>query len=225
MVKPDVSGVGSKYDFQIFQNEEGLSAVSQKVKHAQHDMLVQKYIRPDYEILLYGVSTDDEICIPGALKKIKTCTSTHNLGMGTYFCLSEELPNQISLDKIRKLIRAIGYKGLFSIEFLVSEDNVYFLEMNLRNDGTCYITTQAGVNIPAIWVYSCLNMDASGLPRTFKRKYTYGMNEVNYFKYTFRLAYIRQCIRDVARTDVFSRLKLNDMKPVLYNLYLKMFSR
>ena len=137
------------------------------------------------------MSTDDEICLPGGLRKMHTCTSINNLGMMSLAYLSEDIPNQIGkFDIIKSFIKSIGYKGLFSVEFMITKDKAYFLEVNLRNDGTCYITTQAGVNMPAIWTFSSLGLDASDLSRTFKRKYTYGMNEINYLKYTFKLKHI-----------------------------------
>ena len=101
----------------------------------------------------------------------------------------------------------------------ITKEEAYFLEINLRNDGTCYITTQAGVNMPVLWVYSCLGKDASKLSRVFKRQYTYGMNEINYLKYTFSIKRLVQCIKEFVSVKAFSLIKWNDMKPVIYKVF------
>ena len=195
------------------------SSAITEIRETCSRILVQEYVQPDYEYLVYGVSTDSEICLPGGLRKIHTCTSNHNLGMMSYACLSKEKPSQLpEFDKIKSFIRAIGYKGLFSVEFMITKDKSYFLEVNLRNDGTCYITTQAGVNLPAIWACSALGLDSSHLSRTFKRKYTYGMNEINYIKYTFSLRHIVHCVKEISRVSAFSLIKMDDMRPVLYKI-------
>lgn len=223
LVKPEMSAEASKDNFRICKNEEDLILAIQDVKNKCSRILVQEYIKPEYEFLIYGVSTDTEICIPGGLRKIHTCNSLRNLGMMSYACLSSDIPRQLgSLEKVKAFVRAIGYRGLFSVEFLMTKDEAYFLEINLRNDGTCYITTQAGVNMPAIWAYSLLRKNTSSLPRIFKRKYTYGMNEINYIKYTFSLKSIYNCIKEISKTNAFSLIKFNDMKPVIYKVLHKM---
>lgn len=219
LVKPELSAEASKNNFRICNNETDLNRAIQGIKNKCSRILVQEYIKPEYEYLIYGVSTDTEICIPGGLKKIHTCSSLNNLGMMSFACLSNEIPKQIGdFERIKKFVRAIGYKGLFSVEFLITKEKAYFLEINLRNDGTCYITTQAGVNMPAIWAYSCIGKDSSNLSRLFKRRNTYGMNEVNYFKYTFKFKYLIQCFKEIFSVNAFSLIKKNDMKPVAYKL-------
>lgn len=221
IIKPEISAEASKDNFRLCNNEQDLNQAICEIKSKCSRILVQEYIKPEYEYLIYGVSTDTEICIPGGLRKIHTCSSLNNLGMMSYSCLSEEIPKQIdSFDRIRDFIKAIGYKGLFSVEFIITEDKAYFLEINLRNDGTCYITTQAGVNMPAIWAYSCMGKNSSNLSRSFKRKKTFGMNEVNYFKYTFKFKYIIKCMKEIFSTNAFSLVKFNDMLPFFYKLFV-----
>lgn len=221
LIKPELSAEASKDNFRLCTNMQELDTAIQEVKNNCSKILVQEYIKAEYEYLLYGVSTDSEICIPGGLRKIHTCSSTNNLGMMSFACLSEVKPSQIdSFDKIKNFIRSIGYKGLFSVEFIITKDKAYFIEVNLRNDGTCYVTTQAGINMPAIWAYSCMGKDSSELSRTFKRKYTYGMNEINYLRYTFKLKYFIRCLKEISRVKAFSLIKINDMKPVVYKLVI-----
>lgn len=220
LIKPVQSAIASKNDFRICNNTQELYLAIEKVKKTCPSILLQEYIEPDYEYLVYGVSTDDEICLPGGLRKIHTCSDLNNLGMMSYSCLSDKIPEQLGdFEKIKKFVRAIGYKGLFSVEFLITKTKAYFLEINLRNDGTCYITTQAGVNMPALWVYSCADKDSSKLSRVFKQRYTYGMNEINYLKYTFSIKQLIQCIKEIISVKAFSLIKWDDMKPVLNKVF------
>ena len=55
----------------------------------------------------------------------------------------------IQVDKVCEYINVLGYSGLFSVEFLLSNSGeAYFLEVNLRNDGNGYLPTYGGVNLP-----------------------------------------------------------------------------
>lgn len=219
LIKPELSAEASKDNFRICANVVEFEMAIEDIKNSCSRIVVQEYIQSEYEYLVYGISTDAEICLPGGLRKIHTCTSNKNLGMMSYACLSSEIPSQLAnFDAVRDFIRDIGYRGLFSVEFMITKDKAYFLEINLRNDGTCYITTLAGVNLPTIWAYSALGLDSSHLPRSFKRRYTYGMNEVNYLKYTFSLRHIFCCIKEIFKVHAFSLMKLNDMRPVLFKV-------
>ena len=219
LIKPELSAEASKDNFRICANVAEFETAIEDIKNSCTRIVVQEYIQSEYEYLVYGVSTDAEICLPGGLRKIHTCTSNKNLGMTSYACLSSDIPAQLAhFDAIKDFIHSIGYKGLFSVEFMITKEKAYFLEINLRNDGTCYITTQAGVNLPAIWAYSAMGLDTSHLPRTFKRQYTYGMNEINYLKYTFSLKHIFRCVKELFKVHAFSLIKLNDMRPVFFKV-------
>lgn len=219
LIKPELSAESSKDNFRICKNELEFTSAINEIRDKCSRIVVQEYIQSEYECLVYGVSTDSEICLPGGLRKIHTCTSNNNLGMMSYACLSREIPLQLmNLDAIKEFIRAIGYKGLFSVEFMITKDEAYFLEINLRNDGTCYITTQAGVNLPAIWAYFAMGLDSSHLSRTLKRQCAYGMNEINYMKYTFSFRHMFKCIKEILKVSAFSLIKFDDMRPVLFKI-------
>lgn len=107
---------------------------------------------------------------------------------------------------------------------MITEDKAYFLEINLRNDGTVYCTTQAGVNIPALWVMSTKGNNISNIAHSYKRKHTYCMNEINYMKYTLRRQSFIKSVSEILKTKAFSLIKLDDMKPVLAKLLPSIFA-
>lgn len=220
LIKPKVSASSSKNSFRVCNDVEQLKQAVKEIREDCAKVLIQEYVIRDYEYLVYGVSTSSEIILPGGLIKVHTCKDTMNLGMASYAYLSDEIPKQIvNFDSVKSFIREMGYYGLFSIEFMITKDNAYFLEVNLRNDGTCYFTTQAGVNIPALWAFNSLGKDASNLRKSLVRSRTYGMNEINYIKYTLKSQSIVTSLKEILCARAFSLCKWNDMRPVFAKIY------
>ena len=55
------------------------------------------------------------------------------------------------------MMSKIGFEGIFSIEFLVDQDDqMYFSEINFRNSTWSYASTCAGMNLPVLWAKSTL---------------------------------------------------------------------
>lgn len=67
-------------------------------------------------------------------------------------------------EQLKNMIREIGFDGIFCAEFLIDEeDELYFLEINLRNSGWSYSSTYGGYNMPYLWAKACIekNIDMS----------------------------------------------------------------
>lgn len=220
LIKPEVSATSSKDTFRVCNDVEQLKQAVKEIKEDCAKVLIQEYVKRDYEYLVYGVSTSDEVILPGGLIKVHTCKDTKNLGMASYAYLSDEIPKQLGdFEGIKKMVRKMGYYGLFSIEFMITENKAYFLEINLRNDGTCYFTTQAGVNIPALWASKVLGQKTSNIRKSLVRSRTYGMNEINYIKYTLKTQSIVTSLKEILHARAFSLCKWNDMLPVFAKIY------
>lgn len=226
LIKPEISALASKKNFRICNAIEELKIAVSEIKDDCKNVVVQEYISPRYEYLVYGVRTkQNEIIIPGGLRKIHTCSDTNNLGMMAYAYCSEFIPSQLGdFDHIKRFLNTLDYHGVFSIEFMITDDKAYFLEINLRNDGTLYCTTQAGVNIPALWAMSATGRRIAEMPRSYKRKRTFCMNETNYVKYTLRQQSLIKSISEILKTKAFSLIKWNDMRPVLAKVLPSMFA-
>jgi len=219
LLKPEVSAEGAKAAFRICNNEKELHTSIDEIKNVCSRVVVQEYVRHDNEFLMYGVAVGNNIIIPGGVFKTITCSDTHNLGMHVYGYISASCPSQFDgIEAVKRFVKSINYQGLFSVEVIITKDNYYFLEINLRNDGTCYLTTQAGVNIPAIWTAYCYGYDWHKFPITFKRDKTYGLNEINYIKYGIKKTGIIRTIKNVFKAKAFSLYKVNDVKPLIYKI-------
>lgn len=226
LIKPEVSALASKKSFRICNTINELQTAISEIKNQCTCVVIQEYIRPQYEYLVYGVRTmQNKIIIPGGLKKLHTCSDTSNMGMMSYAYCSSEIPSQLGdFSTIKNFLSTIDYHGVFSVEFMITENKAYFLEINLRNDGTVYCTTQSGVNIPALWAKSAIGKDLSNLSLEYKRKQTYGMNEINYIKYTLTHQSCIKSISEIFKTKAFSLMKWNDMRPVFAKVLPRMFA-
>lgn len=150
IIKGNNSTHCSKGDMVICQNYDELK----ENLHEGIEYLIQEYIEKDYELDIVGISYNHgkNVYAPAAVRKIRESLTRQS----DYICL-EEIKKYESLYgfSINSLLASIGYEGLFSIEIMCKDDKAYFLEINLRNDGTCYLYTAAGCNYPYLWVKYC----------------------------------------------------------------------
>ena len=112
--------------------------------------LVQDYIEKEYELDLVGLSLNhgQNVYIPAVVRKIRDDLIRQSVYVRLDSC--ETYPD-LPIKCIENFLAEIGYEGLFSVEFIKNRDKYYFLEINLRNDGCCYLYTLAGVNLPYLW--------------------------------------------------------------------------
>ena len=78
--------------------------------------------------------------------------------------------------------------------------------------------------MPALWAASVYGLNTNSLSHTYKRERTYGMNEINYVKYTLRSQSLYQSLQEIMKVKAFSLIKWNDMKPVLAKFAPNLFA-
>ncbi len=153
IVKPLESIHGGKR-FAVCYNENELGKILSE--YETNDVVqIQEYIHKDDEIVIDGVSIKGNVIIPGYVLKHRD-----HLGGTTYSTTHpiDKLPKDV-LQKAKKMVKAIGYEGLFGVEIIRNKEKYYFVEINLRNDATTYSLAVAGVNLPYIWVLGHQGMD------------------------------------------------------------------
>ena len=221
LIKPEMSSHGSKSDFRICNDFVSLKKTLNELRNSCQHILLQKYIKPDFEINLMGVRYNEKCIIPGLVRKVKTCNSTHNMGMMTYSYLTNKLEDFIDKDIVEKFVKEIGYNGIFSMEFIIEKGIPYFLEINMRTDGTMYMHTDAGVNLPQIWADFNYQGESYG-PFNYQKNRVYGMTEISYVKYLDWKRPI-EAIKDWWRTDCYSIFSWTDVKPFIYKFVYELF--
>ncbi len=214
IVKPAISCHGSKDDFRFCKSEDDLRHGLEEIKTHCPVVLVQEYLKPDYEVNVVGVSVNNKCILPGLTHKVKTCKSVNDMGMIVMSYVADEYGNLVTRDLVERFIHEIGYSGLFSLDLLISNGKLYFLEINLRSDGTMYMHTAAGVNFPQIWVQGNLNKNIT-VPISYKRPKTWGMTEISYIKY-LDWKHPVEAIKDWWKTDCYSIFSWKDPLPFIY---------
>ena len=175
-------------------------------------VFAQEYIQKKEEIQFIGLSLNsgDEVIIPGMTKIIRSQPNT-NTGFLSYGPIDPLYETIIS--KAKTFFKECEYSGLFSIEFIRDyNDNVYFLEVNFRNDGNAWCVTKAGINLPLIWVKACRGesyKDEIRRPRQILM-----MPEFQDFKLVLqRKVSLWKWITDWRNTDYFMEYDKYDKKP------------
>ena len=161
IVKPVESYVGGK-QITVCQN---IKDVQGAVGSAAIDWQIQELIRKQSEIVLAGVSLNTDVIIPGYVYKHR------ELKGGTTYATVHPLDEGMAplIKKAKEMVRKIGYEGLFGFEFIFDGQGYYFLELNLRNDATCYAYKEAGVNLPLLYLMDKEHKDISPLIREIQR--------------------------------------------------------
>lgn len=111
-------------------------------------VLIQKFIKKEYEIVVLGMAVNGKVTIPGYIRKYREHDG------GTNYSSVHPIDDSMNdlIKGCEKMIVEIGYEGLFGIEFIYDGEDYYFIEVNLRNDATTYALAVAGANLPAMYV-------------------------------------------------------------------------
>lgn len=211
ITKPLYSIEGSKADIFICQTFEELSGSLENVysKFVQ----IQEYIDKEFEFQLIGCSLNggEQVIIPGVSKIIRA-SKVSNTGFLTYIPYEQF---DFDLSKTKDFLRQTGYSGLFSVEYLKSRTGeVYFMEINFRNDGNAFSVTSAGCNLPYIWCLDNVGKSIEGELSKVKKQ-IYVMPETidlitNVLKGDLSFA---AWLKDLRRSDGFLLFNLKDIKP------------
>lgn len=224
LVKPQKSSRASKDNFRICHSDDELQKALHEIADDCSDVLIQEYIERDYEFLLMGMrsAATGRIVLPGGLHKLLTGKNTNNLGLFAYAYTTGEIDASINTTAIERFLKAIDYDGIFSMEFMVKGTDSYFLEINLRNDGTQFCFEGAGVNLPLLWAKETMGEDISGYRLRLEKKYC--MVEVNYLKY-MDWHHPITAFKDWRKTSLFALVEKEDWKPAFYKFYYALSRR
>ena len=211
IVKPLVSKDGLKSDIERIYTKEDWDEYCNK--HSAR-VQVQQLIDKDFEYQLIGLSLNsgEEVVIPGVSHVIRPAATT-NTGFLHYDPLSDSYCDV--LEKGKNFLKATGYSGLFSLEFLKGKDGSdFFMEINFRNDGNAICVTAAGLNLPYIWYLYHAGGNYKDIIDNYCIKGVYVMPEFADLSLVIhRELGLREWLKDIKRTDRFMEYDKNDKKP------------
>ena len=183
------------------------------------ELLVQEYIDKDYEININGFSYNNgrDVQFDAVCRKIRDYPDRQS-----QYMVLEDISQHpyIDFDTIRRLVHSIGYEGLFSVEFLIKNDVSYFLEINMRNDGTNYLYTLGGYNYPFLWYLYCLGkLDSEHLDHRCLNKPLYLMQWSDFSDVVHKRITLSQWVKDFSRVRAFYVLNIRDIKPFISQVW------
>ena len=217
IIKANNSVHGGKAAMKKCEDYDDASAFISSLPNAYYPLQIQEFIEKDYEIMLLGCSLDggNNVVCPIANRKIRQYPKP--TGLVSY---SESLAvrhhddlNDLA-NRVARYVREIGYTGLFSAEFLYKRGVYYFLEINLRNDGTSWLSTCSGYNLPDMVSYG---LNGKYYPNNCSFQKKYYMNIVADFHYVKdgSISFIKW-LRLFNKNACFSHLNFRDIKPFIY---------
>lgn len=199
------NGIGVCYDEKGLKNRLNLGS----------SFLVQEYIEKDYEIDIVGFSYNhgENILIDGVCRKIRDYTDRQS-----QYDVLEDIAKYPDVDylAIKELVRRIGYEGIFSVEFIYCGGKYYFLEINLRNDGTGWLFTCSGANYPYMWYLYSNNQEI--LHRKIHTP-LYLMQISDFSDVIHKNISFFHWLRDLSRTRAFFIFNLRDPKPFIFMMW------
>ena len=209
ITKSNLSSHGGKESVVILESREQLDEFVEK---QSSDVFAQEYIHKKEEVQFIGLSLNggDEVIIPGMTRIIRSQPNT-NTGFLEYGAIDPFYKDLVN--KSKRFIESCGYSGLFSIEFIRDyNDNIFFLEVNFRNDGNAWCVTKAGINLPIIWVKACQSEDYQDEIK--EPKNILMMPEFQDFKLVIqRKISLFKWIKDWWHTDFFMEYDNHDKRP------------
>ena len=144
---------GWKSDVHICKNEEELLEAYTKIKAPQ--VIIQKYIDKKNEYCIDG------FCAVKGTIMFNAIESRYNYMIPGYYSPYMTVQNfgQMEIGKsLAGMMKEIGFEGIYSIEFLIDQDDTYyFSEINFRNSTWSYAATKAGMNLPILWAETMLS--------------------------------------------------------------------
>lgn len=218
IIKPLQSVDGQKSDILVNKNRKELISNLKKLKKYYVEVYVQEFIQKEGEIGIQGLAMKNgkEVIIPGIVNKIRD--SSVSPGSTTYANISKS--NNLTFKKtifnVRSLIKEIRFEGIFDLELMHSEENLYFIEVNFRNGAYGYAYTYAGVNLPLLWCLQALGRDLSKESTKITKEITL-MNEIADFKNVSmkKVSFIKW-FKQFLKTDVYLLFNKKDIKPFIY---------
>lgn len=154
--KPMESISGYKTEMKACDNEEELQNHLEylRKRNPERSILVQEFLVIDNEIDFSGVCKDQEVIIPGIIRKTRVAQYEKGVTLSGKIVPFEELGEL--QEKIISMLQKFHYIGMFDMEFTVVGDKLYFNEVNLRSGGPNFSYFMSGINLPNLAVKAML---------------------------------------------------------------------
>ncbi len=214
-----VKGLYSYWNSKAIQRKcdsrEELVALSQSCKSIYpHSLYAEEYAEIEREMGIMGLCDGEAAIIP-AKTELVVMGEGKNHGvsiLGRVEPLGEE--DRIK-KKIESLVTKLGYVGIFNIDFMVSNGEVFFVELNLRYATYGYGIYKDGVNIPALFIGVSNNRMILPSPNRIEEECTYLNEEIAYSNILDRKLSLRRYKEIKKRADIRFVYSASDPRPMI----------
>ena len=217
LLKPSHEKPGhyNEFKFKICKTEGQLKRALKLVRH-DSEFILQQYVPFEKELLVYGCRMwDGNTVIAGASVKDRG----NDTGATSHGYVTPDVPDCADVEKIKTFVNTIDYHGLFSVEYGMYQDQAYFFEINLRNDGTSHFFYQAGANLPLAYAYNCAGLDYNQVSTKVAEKTWYIDELYDFENVLIGKISLKKWRQDLKQAKSFKYYDENDMLP--YNLAKK----
>lgn len=223
IVKPYKSIEGDKSDIFICRDVSDYRELAEKIKCPA--VQIQDFIDKQLEYQLIGLSLEggETVIIPGVTRLIWASSESSNTGIVEIdgFDKYDDIP----LDRVCSFIRATGYSGSFSVEFLRDKGGRdYFMEINFRNDGNAIVATAANVNLPAMW-WEHATGGSVRKPNGKKFRKAVAIPFWSMLTVARRQGRLAELVKYILKGDVLMDVTLADMRPFLNSVKERICNR
>ncbi len=223
LIKGNNSTESTKGDMYICQNEAELK----ESLHEGIEYLIQEYIQKEYELDIVGLSYNhgNDVYVPAVVRKIRD--EIHHQSFYIRLDDIKEYPN-FNSEIISKFIHKLSYEGIFSVEVIFSRGKYYFLEVNMRNDGSGWLYTAAGINYPYLWTLYCTGQLSKESLQSIKfDNHLYLMHEDDAYNMLEGKVSFVQWLEDFHKAHAFFIANRKDPMPFVFStlIHLRQFCK
>lgn len=199
-------------------NREDLASLIQLCKTVYpHSLYAEEYVDVEKEMGIMGIC-DGERCVIPAETELVVMGEGSSHGVSILGCV-KPLDKGGSLKTIiEDLLCKLGYRGIFNIDFIVTNNNVYFVEMNLRFATYGYGIFKSGINIPALFVRVLDNTKVldDGSFGTIDNQHYYLNEEVAFNSIIERKLSLKKYKEIKKRASIFFVQSADDPSPMIH---------
>ncbi len=151
-------------------DEQELKSCLERCKaEAKCSILAEEYISIDKELCFMAMNHNGKHLVPAMLdKKEDGRGCVRGVTMAAELIPFDE--NSPYYQPIQRLLASFNYTGINDAGFILSCDQLYFVEVNFRYAAYGYAIARAGVNLPAIFVNCLFNENHDDFPKTLQTR-------------------------------------------------------
>ena len=223
IAKPVISSEGHKTDITKCENIENLKMLFDELKSkGYHRILVQEFLKKDYEAELFGCICEQTDRIPYLFSKhVREWPSVGGSVSCHQFLKDAALVKQAEL--FLRQIRDYGYHGNIDIELFVIDGELVLNEVNFRNSGDVYACFAQNVHYPVFSYRDMIGEDTSKMNIEYSTDH-YAMNETTDFRHVlYGSLKLKEWLKYWRNSRDYAYWFSSDMRPVWrkYKYFIK----